>query len=344
MTDSIFKHLEEQLHRLQEAFQKELNAFDKEKTFPALERLRALYLGRKGKMTEIVKMLQEISADERAEFGARINAAKKFIQEELTKREGVKDDLAGEADIDITIPGKKCTAGRLHPVNQMVRQIFTIFQSLNFDIIQGPEIENEYYNFEALNVHTGHPARDMQDTFFLPHKLLLRTQTTAVSAREMELRKPPLRLVSVGKTYRRDSDITHTPMFHQFDGVMVAENIHMGHLKALIQHVMERLMEKKLKIRFRISYFPFVEPGAEFDVSCTICDQKGCPTCKYTGWLEIGGCGMLHPNVLKNAGYDSEAVQGLAFGFGIERPFMIKHKIPDLRLFFKNDIRFLEQF
>ena len=227
----------------------------------------------------------------------------------------------------------------------MTYQIWDVFRSMNFTIHETPEIESDENNFVSLNIPAEHPARDMQDTFYFSDELLLKTHATAFQARVMKGQKPPIKAINTGKCYRRDSDITHTPMFNQFDGICVDTNISMANLKYTLETVMQKLLEdEKLKVRFRTSYFPFVEPGAEFDVSCTICGGKGCPTCKKTGWLEMGGCGMMHPNVMRYVGIDSSKYSGWAFGFGIERPFMIKHKVNDLRPFFQNDLRFLKQF
>lgn len=337
--------MEDKFQNIRQKIQEEIKSLKNEEEW---QDLKIHYLGRKGVLADLMKQVKSVSAEQRPKFGKRANALKKEIEHLLSKhaseKESGSDILKQECYFDASAPGKKYPLGSLHPVTQMMHHIWDVFKELNFEVVQGPEIENDYYNFDALNEPPDHPARDMQDTFFLPNKLLLRTQTTSVDIRKMELRKPPIRIITTGKTYRRDSDITHTPMFHQFDGAVVDKNITMEHLKGTLHAVMERLLEAKLKVRFRISYFPFVEPGAEFDVSCTICNQKGCPTCKYSGWIEMGGCGMLHPNVLKNVGYDPKSVQGYAFGFGIERPIMVKHKISDLRLFFENDIRFLEQF
>ncbi|OGY81724.1 MAG: phenylalanine--tRNA ligase subunit alpha [Candidatus Kerfeldbacteria bacterium RIFCSPHIGHO2_12_FULL_48_17] len=339
--------MEQQLKTLETQLETQLKKLGAQINQEIFMQLKNTYLGRNGKLAEIMKTMKQAASADRPAIGKIMNTVKTNIEQRIAalgNRTG-GGSTTGQAPIDLTAPGTTPKLGKNHPITQMIYAIYDIFESLNFEIGEGPEIENDWYNFDALNMPTDHPARDMQDTFVLPENLLLRTQMTAVSAREMEQRKPPVRIISIGKTFRRDpADISHTPMFHQFDGIMVDEHINMGHLRGLLHTVMERIFEKKLRVRFRISYFPFVEPGAEFDVSCTICDQKGCPTCKGTGWLEMGGCGMLHPKVLENVGYDPMKVQGLAFGFGVERPVMIKYKISDIRLFYQNDLRFLQQF
>src|SRR3990167_3850330 len=341
----MYTHLPDKqtLENLQAAF---IQTLDAAQTPEAITQIRNDFLGRKdGKLTKILRQLKTLPEAERKAIGMQANAMKKTFEDALQEKlDQLGKKTVQKVLIDVTAPGKKPNIGRLHPISSMIQHIRRIFEQLNFDITNGPEIEDDYYNFSALNFQKEHPARDMHETFFLPRKHVLRTHTTATDIHYLETRKPPIRMVTIGKTYRRDADLTHTPMFHQFDGLMIDEHISMAHLKGLLHIVMERLLEARLEVRFRISYFPFVEPGAEFDVTCTLCRGEGCVTCKGTGWLEMGGCGMLHPNVLKNAKIDSEKYQALAFGFGIERPLMIKHKVSDLRIFFENDIRFLKQF
>lgn len=347
MSKTFKDDIEQQLKQLEAQLETQLKKLGSQINQEIFVELKNTYLGRKGKLAEIIKTMKQAAAADKPAIGKIINTVKTNLEQKITALENRTGNphQSAQGMPDFTAPGTKPRLGKNHPVTQMIYDIYDIFESLNFEIGEGPEIENDWYNFDALNMPTDHPARDMQDTFVLPENLLLRTQMTAVSAREMEQRKPPVRIISIGKTFRRDpADISHTPMFHQFDGIMVDENINMGHLRGLLHTVMERIFAKKLRVRFRISYFPFVEPGAEFDVSCTICDQKGCATCKGTGWLEMGGCGMLHPKVLQNIGYDPTKVQGLAFGFGVERPLMIKYKISDIRLLYANDLRFLQQF
>ncbi|MFH1508779.1 MAG: phenylalanine--tRNA ligase subunit alpha [bacterium] len=336
----------------------------KEKIFQAknekeLNSLRVLYLGRKGEVSKLLKSISQLNKTERPKMGAAINELKTFIQETLA--EAVRDlemakfsHLAKSERLDVTKPVGKIT-GENHLVTDMTHKIWQTFQLLGFKVVLGPEIETDEMNFKALNVPDDHPARDMQDTFYLSNNLLLRTHTSSVQGRIMQKEDPPLRVISTGKCFRRDDDMTHTPMFHQFEGFVIDKNITMADLKGTLTQAMRLLLnDDKLKGRFRISYFPFVEPGAEFDVTCTICGGKGlpagagrdqgCRTCKGTGWIEMGGCGMVHPNVLEYVGYEKGKWQGFAFGFGIERPLMIKHRIPDLRMFYENDIRFLSQF
>ncbi|MFA6391147.1 MAG: phenylalanine--tRNA ligase subunit alpha [Patescibacteria group bacterium] len=342
---------------LEQLKQKALEEIQKINDSEGLKNLEIEYLGRKGKITKVLREIKDISDEMKPVIGKLANEIKNELADALKTAE-TKFSVNSEKDTDFfdpTLPGVRMQEGHLHPITQMLEKIWDVFRSMNFDIVEGPEIENDYYNFQALNVPADHPARDMQDTFYIKHEkkapldkygeLLLRTHTSSASqVRTMEKNKPPLRVIVTGKCYRRDEDISHTPMFHQFDGVAVDTDITFSDLKGTLHYAMREILEKDIKVRFRISYFPFVEPGAEFDISCTICDGKGCPTCKNTGWLEMGGCGMIHPNVLKAANYDPKKYQGFAFGFGIERPLMIKHKIADIRALFENDIRFLKQF
>lgn len=320
-------------------------ALEQIRSLPELTEIKNLFLGRKGKINELMKELKDLTDEHRKEFG-------KFANELKTELESFFDQAAAvfqkeeTKHHDLTLPGKKQAVGTLHPITQMIAGIWDIFSGMNFQIHTGREVENDYYNFESLNIPKDHPARDMQDTFYTENDLLLRTHTSSLQVRFMESmkEKKAFRVLFSGKCYRRDSDITHSPMFHQFEGLMIGKDITFSHLKNILQSAMSQLLQKEVRVRFRTSYFAFVEPGAEFDVSCTICDQKGCPTCKRTGWLEMGGCGMVHPNVLRAGGYDPEVWQGFAFGFGVERPIMIKYAISDIRLFFANDVRFLKQF
>ena len=315
-----------------------------------LEKWRVYYLGRNGEVTKLFRELSHVTASKKPKVGSQINKLKEQVSELLTEKKKELDiekfaSLAEEEKIDVTKPAMRCPIGEMHPVTKMTHDIWHVFQLMGFEVLEGPEMETDEMNFQVLNIPKDHPSRDMQDTFYLNNDLLLRTHTSAVQGRVMSKRQPPLRVVATGKCYRRDDDISHTPMFHQFEGFVVDNNVTMADLKGTLTQAMRKLLgNEALKVRFRISYFPFVEPGAEFDVSCTLCNGKGCRTCKHTGWLEMGGCGMIHPNVLKSVGYDADKWQGYAFGFGIERPIMIKHEIPDLRLFFQNDIRFLSQF
>ncbi|MBU0613312.1 phenylalanine--tRNA ligase subunit alpha [Patescibacteria group bacterium] len=342
---------------LEQLKQKALGEIQRINDSEGLKNLETEYLGRKGKITKVLREIKDISEEMKPVIGKLANE----IKIELTDAIKTADSkFSGKSStdkgfFDPTLPGIRSAEGHLHPITQMLERIWDVFRSMNFDIVDGPEIENDYYNFQALNIPQDHPARDMHDTFYLKKEknksvgkygeLLLRTHTSSASqVRTMEKNQPPLRVIATGKCYRRDEDVSHTPMFHQFDGVAVDSDITFSDLKGTLHYAMREILEEDIKVRFRISYFPFVEPGAEFDVTCTICNGKGCPTCKNTGWLEMGGCGMIHPNVLKAAKYDPKKYQGFAFGFGIERPLMIKHKIADIRTLFENDVRFLQQF
>lgn len=342
---------------LQQLKQKALDEIQRINDSEGLKSLETEYLGRKGKITKVLREIKDISDEMKPVIGKLANEIKTELTNALKTADSnlSNKSSSGKDFFDPTLPGIRSGEGHLHPITQMLERIWDVFRSMNFDIVDGPEIENDYYNFQALNIPQDHPARDMQDTFYLKKEnnkaagkfgdLLLRTHTSAASqVRTMEKNKPPLRVIATGKCYRRDEDVSHTPMFHQFDGVAVDSDITFSDLKGTLHYAMKEILEEDIKVRFRISYFPFVEPGAEFDVTCTICNGKGCPTCKNTGWLEMGGCGMIHPNVLKAAKYDAKKLQGYAFGFGIERPLMIKHKIADIRTLFENDIRFLKQF
>ena len=342
---------------LEQLKQKALDEIQRINDSEGLKKFETEYLGRKGKITMLLREIKNASDEMKPVLGKLANEIKIELSDKLEIADSIISKHSEEKNdfFDPTLPGIRTGEGHLHPITQMMEKIWDVFRSMNFDIVEGPEIENDYYNFQALNIPQDHPARDMQDTFYLKQgknktvgkfgEQLLRTHTSSASQmRTMEKNKPPLRVIATGKCYRRDEDVSHTPMFHQFDGVAIGSDITFSDLKGTLHYAMKEILEKDVKVRFRISYFPFVEPGAEFDISCTICDGKGCPTCKNTGWLEMGGCGMIHPNVLKEAKYDPKKVQGFAFGFGIERPLMIKHKIADIRTLFENDIRFLKQF
>lgn len=303
-------------------------------------------LGRRGELTQALRAVGEMPEAERREAGRMGNIVKQRVELLFSKR---REELGGmqtqaTTSIDVTLPGKRQVNGRLHPVSILKYQIWDIFQSMGFDVHETQEVESDFFNFQALNMPPDHPARDMQDTFYISDDVLLRTHATSFQGRVLKGATLPLRAISTGRCFRRDSDMTHTPMFHQFDGIMVDEKVTMADLKGTLQEVMSRLLEKEVKVRFRYSYFPFVEPGAEFDVSCSLCDGRGCRTCKGTGWLEMGGAGMIHPKVFGAVGINPKKYQGWAFGFGIERPFMIKHGVGDIRLLYENDVRFLEQF
>lgn len=314
-----------------------------------LQQLRIKYTGKKGIITARLKTLAAIPPEERPAYGKIINEIKIFIEAELDRRESffkgqeVNERLSSEA-IDITLPGKFTPSGRVHPISATLKQINDIFISMGFDIEVGPEVETDYYNFEALNMPKNHPARDMQDTFYISDDVILRTHTSPVQVRVMEKRKPPLKFIAPGKVYRCDADITHTPMFHQVEGLMVDTDISFSDLKGVLEIFIHRVFDKDTAVRFRPSFFPFTEPSAEVDIGCIFCSGKGCRVCKGTGWLEVLGAGMINPKVFEMAGYPPDTYTGFAFGMGIERITMLRYSIDDIRLFYENDIRFLRQF
>ncbi len=341
----------ENLEEIKESFLREAKEISTEQD---LLNLKARYIGRRGIITEKLKGLGSLPKDQRPEAGRKLNEIKKFIESEL---KGLKEKLARtEAEralarehVDVTIPGVFVPPASLHPVYQVMDEIIDIFVAMGFGVEEGPEIELDYYNFEALNIPKDHPARDMQDTFYIktnkrPSEMLLRTHTSPVQIRGMLKRKPPFRFIAPGKVYRRDADVSHTPMFHQVEGLMVGEDVSFSHLKGVLEHFIKKLFGPDTPVRFRPSYFPFTEPSAEVDIGCIICGGKGCRVCKQTGWLEVLGSGMVHPKVFESVGYDPERVRGFAFGMGVERLTMLKFGIDDIRLFFENDIRFLSQF
>jgi phenylalanyl-tRNA synthetase alpha chain len=323
----------------------------------ALEALRVRYLGKKGELTALLKGLGKLPAEERPAAGQAINAAKERVQTRLEARKaGLESDrldaqLASET-VDVTLPGRGGEIGGLHPHTQTMRRIERIFRGAGYGVASGPEIETDYYNFEALNIPAHHPARAMHDTFYLQgadggvnEQLLLRTHTSPVQARVMERSEPPIRIICPGKVYRVDSDVTHTPMFHQVEGLVVDEDIAMADLKGTVIEFLRVFFEADdLQVRFRPSYFPFTEPSAEVDVECVHCRGDGCRVCSHSGWLEVMGCGMVHPNVLETSGIDAERYTGFAFGFGVDRLSMLYYNVDDLRLFYENDFRFLAQF
>ena len=314
-----------------------------------LENVRVTYLGKKGHVTGFLKNVGKLPATERPKVGQEVNKVKQKIIDEIAKhKELLADKIIGEKisteQIDISLPARCVGMGNLHPVTKVFDKLTSFFISLGFSIADGPEIEDEYHNFEALNIPSHHPARDLHDTFYFADQTLLRTHISPVQIRTMKGQKPPLRIIAPGRVYRCDSDITHTPMFHQLEGFMVDEDINFGHLKGILTNLLQTFFEKKLDTRFRASYFPFTEPSAEVDMQCVICEGSGCRVCKNTGWLEILGCGMVHPVVLENCEIDSERYTGFAFGMGMDRLAMLKYGISDLRILFENDIRFLEQF
>jgi phenylalanyl-tRNA synthetase alpha chain len=315
----------------------------------ALDEIRVRLLGKKGLLTEQLKGLGRLSAGERPAAGQKINEAKASIQVALDARrvqleeESLQAELARGA-LDVTLPGRGQERGSIHPVTRARLRIERIFTQAGFEIAAGPEVEDDFHNFEALNIPPDHPARAMHDTFYFPDGRLLRTHTSPVQIRAMRAQKPPMALIAPGRVYRCDSDMTHTPMFHQVEGIVVGENVSFANLKAMLHAFVEHFFEQSLGMRLRPSYFPFTEPSAEVDIECVFCHGAGCRVCKQTGWLEILGCGMIHPNVLAAAGIDSEQWQGYAFGMGLERLAMLRYGVDDLRRFFENDLQFLKQF
>lgn len=312
-------------------------------------KVRTKFLGRKGSITLLVKQLGTLAEKERRIVGQRINQIKSTLEQHIDQRlttihEKEKREKLQKESLDITLPGRRLTVGKKHPITQVTNKITEIFTDMGFQIAEGPEVELDYYNFEALNIPKDHPARDMHDTFYLSEEVLLRTHTSPVQIRTMEKLKPPIKIISPGKSYRRDSDISHTPMFHQVEGFMVGEDISFSHLKGVLTVFAHQMFGEDSAIRFRPSFFPFTEPSAEMDIQCVICKGGGCRVCSASGWLEILGSGMVHPSVFKMVGYDPQQVSGFAFGMGIERIAMLKYGIDDIRLFFENDVRFLQQF
>ncbi len=315
----------------------------------ALEQLRVEYLGKKGHLTALLKGLGKLSAEERPAAGAEINEAKQALQALIGERKAtleqaaVAQQLAAET-IDVTLPGRGQRTGRQHPVTRTIERMQDFFGAIGFDVVEGPEIEDDYHNFEALNIPAHHPARAMHDTFYVDETTVLRTHTSPVQVRVMESQSPPLRIICPGRVYRCDSDLTHTPMFHQVEGLLVDDHSSFADLKGLIEEFLQVFFERDLAVRFRPSYFPFTEPSAEVDIQCVQCGGAGCRVCSQTGWLEVMGCGMVHPAVFAHCGIDTETYTGFAFGMGVERLAMLRYGVNDLRLFFENDLRFLEQF
>ena len=319
------------------------------RTAAELEQLRVKYLGRQGVLTQLLRSLGTLPAEERPHVGAAANEAKRALEALIDERLVVAQDAErtrqrAAARPDLTLPGRRPPAGVVHPLRRVEEEIIEVFAGLGFSVVEGPEIETDYHNFEALNFPPDHPARDMQDTFFLPGDLLLRTHTSPVQIRTMQAQKPPVRVIVPGRVFRRDiADASHSPVFHQVEGLAVDRDISMGDLKGTLELFARELFGPASRIRFRPSFFPFTEPSAEVDVLCFLCGGTGCRACG-DGWLEILGSGMVHPNVLRNVGYDPEEVTGWAFGMGVERIAMLKYGVDDLRLFFENDLRFLRQF
>ena len=320
------------------------------KSLKELDDLRVKFLGKKGELTALLKGLGKLSKEERPKMGEAINQAKVKLQNLLTDRKNHLETLELEKrllkeKIDVSLPGRNVEMGGLHQVTITLNRIQSLFAKNGFEVETGPEIEDDFHNFTALNIPEHHPARAMHDTFYFDESTVLRTHTSPVQIRTMENKKPPLRIIAPGRVYRCDSDITHTPMFHQVEGLIVDKDANFAQLKGLLIDFLRAYFEKEdLQVRFRPSYFPFTEPSAEADIECVICGGEGCRVCKKTGWLEVLGCGVVHPNVLNSVDIDAEEYTGLAFGMGVERLAMLRYGVNDLRLFFENDIRFLRQF
>ena len=312
----------------------------------ALESVAVSFLGRKGLLTAFLRNIPSLPVDERPAAGKNGNLLKIKLEKVIKQaRAGLEAGAAGDAEgIDITLPGRMVKKGALHPVTQVIDEICGIFLRLGFDIAEGPEVETDYYNFEALNIPPYHPARDMQDTFYVSEKIVLRTHTSGSQPRVMEKSEPPVRIISPGKVFRCDSDLTHTPMFHQVEGLMVDKNVSFGDLKGVLTTFAQQFFDKDTSLRFRPSFFPFTEPSAEVDIRCVMCKGEGCRVCSNTGWIEILGAGMVHPAVFETVGYDTQKYTGFAFGLGMERVAMLKYGIDDIRKYFENDMRFLRQF
>ena len=328
-----------------------LESIERAENTAGLNELRVQYLGKKGELTLLLRQMGKLSAEDRPKFGQVANEVRNLIEVELSQKEALfgqkeQDEKIRSEQIDITLPGYNLPEGSLHPITLILQEVKEIFVGLGFTVVEGPEIETDYYDFQALNIPLDHPAREMQDTFYITEDLLLRTHTSPMQARTMESMAPelPIKIIVPGKVYRRDEDATHTPMFHQVEGLLVDKEVSMATLKGLLLSFAKQMFGSEREIRLRPSFFPFTEPSVEVDISCFACGGSGCRLCKNSGWIEILGAGMVHPNVLKMGGYDPEQVSGLAFGMGVERMAMLKFAIDDMRQMYQNDLRFLKQF
>ena len=339
--------MKQQLETIKETAKKAILECENER---AIDEIRVKYLGKKGELTAILKQMGSLSAEERPVMGQLVNEAKQKLEELISQK---SNELKAKATqlklkaetVDITMPAKVKKQGKLHPLNTVLNDMIDIFQSMGFDVLDGPEVETDHYNFECLNVPADHPARDMQDTFYLGENLLLRTQTSAAQIRTMETRKPPIRVICPGRVFRADEvDATHSPVFHQIEGLVVDKGITMCDLKGVLEQFAREIYGPDTKVKFRPSFFPFTEPSVEVDVTCSECGGSGCRVCKGSGWIEILGAGMVHPNVLRSCGIDPDVYSGFAFGIGLDRLTTTRYKISDIRLLFENDKRFLEQF
>lgn len=338
--------MEAQIEEIRKTAGAELSAAADER---AVEEIRVRYLGRKGRLTGLLKCLKDVAAEDRPRIGSLLNTLKDDLEAQLGAAlkgfaEQSRQRRLRSEQIDVSLPGRRPPLGAIHPISQVTEKVVEVFSSLGFSLAEGPEVETDYYNFEALNIPKHHPARDMHDTFYVTDEILLRTHTSPVQVRVMEKQPPPVRIICLGKVYRRDSDISHTPMFHQVEGLLVDEQVSFADLKGVLTVFLHRMFGLDTPIRFRPSFFPFTEPSAEVDIQCVMCRGKGCRVCSQSGWLEILGSGMVNPAVFRMVGYDPEKVTGFAFGLGIERITMLKFGIEDIRLFFENDARFLSQF
>lgn len=338
------------MNNLEEIITEASNLMNSTEDAVELENVKARYLGKSGILTDLLKGLGKLPAEQRPMMGNLINEAKNRLEATLKlRREAIQakelEAKLTEEALDVTLPGRGTSFGSLHPVTQTLLRIETLFHSIGFDVASGPEIETDFYNFTALNIPENHPARAMHDTFYIDKSNLLRTHTSPVQIHYMQNNKPPIKVIAPGRVYRCDSDVTHTPMFHQVEGLWIDESANFSSLKGVLADFMTHFFEQEdLAVRFRPSFFPFTEPSAEMDIGCVMCNGKGCRVCGHTGWLEVLGCGMVHPNVLKHVGIDSERYIGFAFGMGVERLTMLRYGVNDLRLFFENDLRFLKQF
>ena len=337
-------------NKLNEIQETALKLIEDAKESTVLQDIRVKYLGKKGELTTILKSMKDLSKEERPVMGKLVNDVKKVVEEKLDeavskiKEEEKKKKLESEV-IDITLPGKKNVIGKRHPLELTIERIKDIFISMGFSVEEGPEVELDYYNFEALNIPKNHPARSEQDTFYINDNVVLRTQTSGVQIRVMEKQKPPIKMISPGKVYRADSvDATHSPIFHQMEGLVVAKGVTFADLKGTLELFVKKMFGDKVQTKFRPHHFPFTEPSAEMDATCFVCGGKGCNVCKGSGWIEMLGCGMVHPNVLRNCGIDPEEHSGFAFGFGIDRMVMLSYGLDDIRLLYESDMRFLNQF
>ena len=334
--------MEKKISEIKQGFSREAAGVQNERDFEAL---RVKYLGRKGLVPELYKLIGTVPPQDRPQVGKQINELRALVEERLNQLKQKFAHRKVERRLDVTLPGRRPPIGRKHPLTQTLEDIKRFFVGLGFSVADGPEVETDYYNFEALNIPKNHPARDMQDTLYITEEILLRTHTSPVQIRTMLNQQPPVRIIAPGRVYRRDTpDASHSPFFHQVEGLCVDRNISFGDLKAVIQEFARYMFGEDIHVRFRPSFFPFTEPSLEYDFNCVFCRGKGCKVCKYTGWVEISGAGMVDPNVFKAVEYDPEIFTGYAFGMGVDRIAMLRYAIDDIRLFFENDLRFLEQF